>query len=138
MKSKFHSPAALAATLLSAGLTLLTSQSAFACPSVVTLTIDSSNYSGRIDIELRKGKRPGSKINRKRKVDTKGTVRIKGVCPGKYFFAFSTPESDSTSITSYFEVTNDGDSYSNHKIRVFYTSVESKGESIDTIKKDNL
>jgi hypothetical protein len=116
----------------------LTSQSAFACQSEVTLSISSSNYSGLINIELREGRRPGSRVIRRNSVDTRGTVTVPGVCPGTYFFAFSTPKDESVSVTRYFDVTDDGNSYSNPSITVTYSRVSSGGQRVGSAKKSEL
>lgn len=114
------------------------SQSASACPSEVTLSINSSNYSGLINIELRQGRRPGSKVVSRDSVDTRGTVKVSGVCPGTYFFAFSTPKDEAVSVTRYFEVTDDGTSYSNPSITVTYSRVSSGGQKVGSAKKSDL
>ncbi len=109
-----------------------------ACPSEVTLNINSSNYSGLINVELREGRRPGSRIARRDTVDTRGTVRLSGICPGTYFFAFSTPKDEAVSVTRYFEVTDDGTSYSNPSITVTYSRVSSGGQRVGSAKKSEL
>lgn len=109
-----------------------------ACPSEVTLNINSSNYSGLINVELREGRRPGSRIVRRDTVDTRGTVRLSGICPGTYFFAFSTPKDEAVSVTRYFEVTDDGTSYSNPSITVTYSRVSSGGQRVGSAKKSEL
>lgn len=114
------------------------SGSALACPSEVTLNINSSNYSGLINVELREGRRPGSKIVRRDTVDTRGTVRASGICPGTYFFAFSTPKDDAVSVTRYFEVTDDGTSYSNPAITVTYSRASSGGQRVGSAKRGDL
>lgn len=120
------------------GIAIFGSQSALACPSEVTLNINSSNYSGLINVELRKGQRPGSTVVRRDSVDTRGTVRVPGVCAGKYFFAFSTPTEDAASLTGYFEVTNDGMSYSNPMITVTYSRALLGGQRVGSAKKSDL
>lgn len=104
----------------------------------VTLNINSSNYSGLINVELREGRRPGSRIVRRDTVDTRGTVRLSGICPGTYFFAFSTPKDEAVSVTRYFEVTDDGTSYSNPSITVTYSRVSSGGQRVGSAKKSEL
>lgn len=123
---------------LAFGFTVLWSQSAVACPSEVTLNINSSNYSGLINVELREGRRPGSKVVRRDGVDTRGTVRVPGVCAGTYFFAFSTPKDEAVSLTRYFEVTDDGTSYSNPMITVTFSRVSSGGQKVGSAKKSDL
>lgn len=120
------------------GLVAIASQSVLACQSQVSLSINSSNYSGLINIELREGRRPGSKVVRRDSVDTRGSVMVPSVCPGTYFFAFSTPKDDAVSVTRYFDVTNDGISYSNPSITVTYSRVISGGQKIGSAKKNDL
>jgi hypothetical protein len=120
------------------GLATMASQSASACQSEVTLSITSSNYSGLISVELREGRRPGSKVVRRDGVDTRGTVIVPGVCPGTYFFAFSTPKDEAVSVTRYFEVTDDGTSYSNPTITVMYSRVTSGGQRVGSSRKSDL
>ncbi len=123
---------------LAFGLAVLGSQPVVACPSEVTLNINSSNYSGLINVELREGRRPGSKVVRRDSVNTRGTVRVSGVCGGTYFFAFSTSKDEAVSLTRYFEVTNDGLSYSNPMITVTYSRVSSGGQKVGSAKKSDL
>jgi hypothetical protein len=120
------------------GIALFGSQSTVACPSEVTLHINSSNYSGLVNVELRQGRRPGSKVVRRSSVDTRGTVRVPGVCGGTYFFTFSTPKDESVSLTRYFEVEDDGTSYSNPVITVTYSRVSSGGQKVGSAKKSEL
>ena len=119
-------------------LAVLSSQSAVACPSEVTLHINSSNYTGLINVELREGRRPGSKVIRRDSVDTRGTVRVPRACAGTYFFAFSTAKNETVSLTQYFEVTNDGTSYSNPTITVTYSHELSGGQRVGSAKKSDL
>lgn len=105
----------------------LMAPAAQACESKVTLTIKSSNYSGPIDIELREGQRPGSKLRQRRQVFTSGTVSVSNVCPGRYFFAFSTPDENSVSVTRHFEVSDDGETYNNPTITVSYSRASGDG-----------
>jgi hypothetical protein len=120
------------------GLAAMASKPSLACPSEVTLSINSSNYSGLINIELRQGHRPGSKIVSRDSVDTRGTVRVSAVCPGTYFFAFSTPKDEAVSVTRYFQVTDDGTSYSNPSITVTYSRVSSGGQKVGSARKSDL
>ena len=120
------------------GLIALSGSAVLACPSEVTLNINSSNYSGLINVELREGRRPGSKIVRRDSVDTRGAVRLSGICPGTYFFAFSTPKDDTVSVTRYFEITDDGTSYSNPTITVTYSRVSSGGQRVGSAKRSDL
>lgn len=125
-------------SILALGLMTLVAQPAAACPSEVTLNINSSNYSGLINVELRQGQRPGSRVIRRGSVNTRGTVQVSAVCPGTYFFAFSTPQDESVSVTRYFEVVDNGTSYSNPSITVTYSRVTSGGQRIGSAKKRDL
>ena len=111
---------------------------AIACPSSVTLNINSSNYSGRVDIEFRIGKRPGSVLVQRDYVMTSGSVVMNGICPGTYFFAFSTPDTDRVSLTQYFEVMNDGSRYSNPVTTVTYSRSASGGQRVGSAKRSDL
>jgi hypothetical protein len=117
----------------------LITQVAFAgCPSEATIDVQSSTYSGRYNIELRSGNRPGSILVGTKSLNGNGFVVFRSVCPGKYFFAFGTPDSDQVSVTQYFNVINDGYSYSNPVITVFYTRSTSNGSKVGTSKRNNL
>ena len=97
----------------------LLNSSAFArCPSVATLKLESTGYQGLVNIELRKGVRPGSSIVASDTVITRGVTVISDICAGRYFFAFGTPDSDQVSTTQYFDVINDGNRYSMPTITV--------------------
>lgn len=110
-----------------------------ACPSRVTINVESASYSGAFTIELRSGTRPGSKVVGQRSLGGPGSVTFTDVCPGAYFFTLGTPDSDSVSTTRYFNVVNDGHSYSNPTIRVFYSRAKPDGsQSIGHAKKKDL
>ena len=119
-------------------LLLFSASFAFSCPSKVTLSINSSNYSGIINIELRTGNRPGSRVVNKGNIDTKGKLQFNGVCAGNYFFALSSPSDDQVSLTQYFDVINNGKSYSNPTITVLYTRISSEGHKLGSAKKSEL
>lgn len=108
------------------------------CPSEATIDVQSSTYSGRYNIELRSGQRPGSSVVGTQSLNGNGSAVFRSVCPGKYFFAFGTPDSDQVSVTQYFNVTNDGYSYSNPVITVTYTRSSSNGKQIGSSKRSNL
>lgn len=109
------------------------------CPSKTTLKIQSSNYSGIINIELRRGTRPGSKTIERRSINTNGTINFQNVCPGTYFFAFGTPDSNSVSVTRYFQINNNGRTYNNPTISVFYSrSSSSDSQRIGNARKSDL
>jgi hypothetical protein len=120
------------------GLAALAAGSTLACPSAVTLKIDSSNYSGVINIEFRQGRRPGSMVVRRDTIDTRGTVTVDGVCAGTYFFAFSTPKDEVVRVTRYFDALNDGTSYSNPTLTVWYSRSMSGGQKVGSAKKSEL
>ena len=109
------------------------------CESEAKLNIRSSNYSGRIDVELRKGTRPGSRVVSRQSVMKLGTVVARNVCPGTYFYAFSTPDSDRVSTTRYFQVENDGYRYSMPVITVTYSrSSEAGTNRVGSARRDEL
>lgn len=91
------------------------------CPSAVTLNLQSSNYYGVINVELRVGSRPGSSILDRSSVMSSGVVRFANICPGTYFFAFATPDTVAVSTTRYFQVTQDENRFSNPQITVTYS-----------------
>jgi hypothetical protein len=125
--------------ILSIFAMFLSSSLAFAsCPSVATLKLDSSGYQGAVNIELRKGNRPGSIVIASDSVITRGTTVFTGICPGRYFYAFGTTDSDQVSTTQYFEVTNDGNSYSMPTITVIYTRSSATGNRVGSAKKKDL
>jgi len=108
------------------------------CPSVATLKLDSSGYQGIVNIELRKGNRPGSVVIASDSVNTRGTAIFSGICAGRYFYSFGTPDSDQVSTTQYFEIINDGDRYSMPTITVVYTRSSSTGNRVGRAKKKDL
>jgi hypothetical protein len=108
------------------------------CPSVATLKLDSSGYQGIINIELRKGNRPGSVVIANDSVNTKGIAIFSGICAGKYFYSFGIPDSDQVSTTRYFEIINDGNRYSMPTITVVYTRSSSTGNRVGSAKKKDL
>jgi hypothetical protein len=109
------------------------------CPSEVTIIIRSSGYSGRIDVEIRKGSRPGSSVTGSGVIQTSGQLNFKNVCPGRYFFSFGTPDSDSVHATRSFDVTFDGGRYNSPTITVIYSRTNSEGsQAVSRIKKGSL
>jgi hypothetical protein len=108
------------------------------CPSVATLKLDSSGYQGIVNIELRKGNRPGSIVIASDSVITRGTAIFSGICAGRYFYSFGTPDSDQVSTTQYFEIINDGNRYSMPTITVVYTRSTSTGNKVGSAKKKDL
>ena len=107
------------------------------CPSEATLVIQSAGYSGPIDIELRRGTRPGSHVTGRDRVYTNGTVVFHNVCPGTYFYSFATPDSPQVSTTRYFEIVNDGFQYSMPTVTVTYTR-SSSGNRVGSAKRSEL
>ncbi len=107
------------------------------CPSEATLIIQSAGYSGPIDIELRQGTRPGSRVVGRDRINTRGKVLFSNVCPGTYFYAFATPDSSQVSTTQYFQVINNGYQYSMPEITVTYTS-SSSGNHVGSAKRNEL
>ena len=109
------------------------------CPSEAKINIESSNYSGVINIELRKGNRPGSRVLGQEQINTSGIVKFRNVCPGRYFFSFMTPDSNEVMTTSYFDVINDGTRYSMPEITVRYTrALSDGGQTVGRINKNQL
>jgi hypothetical protein len=108
------------------------------CPSEATLHVKSSTYSGKYNIELRSGTRPGSKVIGTRTLSGNGTVVFKTVCAGNFFLAFGTPDSNQVNVTQYFKVTNNGNSYSNPVITAFYTVSRVEGNRTSTSKRSDL
>ena len=108
------------------------------CPSGATLHVKSSTYSGKYNIELRSGTRPGSKVIGTRTLSGNGTILFKAACGGKFFFAFETPDSNQENVTQYFKVTNNSNSYSNPLITLFYTVLRVEGNRISTSKRSDL
>ena len=123
----------LALTLIFSGYASAHSE----CPSETKLVIESSDYSGPIDIELRSGTRPGSRVTARGRVNTRGTVVFRNVCPGMYFYTFATPDSQQVSTTRYFEIINDGFQYSMPTITVKYTR-GSVGSRVGSAKRSDL
>lgn len=118
---------------------LLSSSLVFAsCPSVATLKLDSSGYQGIVNIELRKGSRPGSSVIASDSLFTRGVSTFSGICAGRYFFTFGTPDSDQVSTTQYFDVINDGNRYSMPTITVVYTRSNSEGNKVGSSKRKDL
>ena len=114
-------------TVLAICLLVAGSASAGDCPSTTTLVVKSSNYSGPFSVELRQGTRPGSRIVHARTMKGSGQAEFQGICAGRYFFAFGTPDSEHVSVTRYFDVKNDGYTYSNPVITVFYSRSSKDG-----------
>lgn len=109
------------------------------CPSETTINIQSANYSGAFIVELRAGTRPGSKVIDQRTLAGPSSITFVNICPGTYFFTLGTPDSDSVSTTRYFNVVNDGHSYSNPTINVFYSRRKSDGsQAVGRTKKKDL
>lgn len=108
------------------------------CPSVATLHLNSSGYQGIVNIELRKGARPGSLVVSREAVNTQGSVVFQGICAGRYFYSFGTPDSEEVSTTQYFEVINDGTRYSMPTITVTYSRKTTTGNRVGTAKKRDL
>ena len=130
-------------TSLVCGATVLTASPVLhaqeICPSEATIVIRSSGYSGRINVEFRKGSRPGSIVARSGIIQTSGQLTFKNVCPGRYFFAFGTPDSDAVHATRYIDVNFDGERYNSPTITVTYSRSNSDGsQSVSKIMKGSL
>ena len=106
------------------------------CSTTAQLVLSSSGYSGNIEIQLRKGNRPGSKVVATDSVITSGQRDFNGICPGKYIFSFATSDSSSVSITRYFSIQSNT---SIAKMTVFMSRTKSgEGQQIQTISKKEL
>ena len=108
------------------------------CPSSVTINISSIGYSGLFVVELRRGSRPGSQIANSTLMENSGQFTFYDVCPDTYFFAIGPQDSDNVSVTSYFDVTYDGQSYNNPEVTVYYTSESSDGQQVGSARKSDL
>lgn len=135
---KFHRATNVMKAITFTILYLWAAQAFAACPSVATLKLDSSGYQGIVNIELRKGNRPGSIVVGADTLITRGVSAFPGICAGRYFFAFGTPDSDQVSTTQYFEVINDGNRYSMPTITVVYVRSNSEGNKVGAAKKKDL
>ena len=109
-----------------------------ACQSTVTLKVDSATYSGLFVVELRKGLRPGSIVVAERSMSRAGVQTFTRVCPGQYFFSLGTPDSDMVSVTQYFNVHDDGYTYNNPTLTIFYSRGSSAGQRVSSSKRNAL
>jgi hypothetical protein len=131
--------ALIAVLLLSPTIVPMTSaQAQTDCPSNVTINISSIGYSGQFAVDLRAGYRPGSTFIATTTMSDSGTFTFYNVCPGTYFFAIGPYESQYVSVTQYFEVTYDGENYSNPTISVYYTSDPNGGNAVGSAAKAEL
>ena len=106
------------------------------CTTTAQLVLSSSGYSGNIEIELRKGNRPGSKVIAKDTLITSGNKEFNGICSGKYFFSFASADSPSVSVTRYFNIQSNT---AIAKMTVFMSRTKSaEGQQIQTISKKEL
>lgn len=109
------------------------------CQSSVTLNLNSTNYRGRIDVQLRIGSRPGSTLFERAELYSSGIVVVTNVCPGTYFFAFSTPDSESVSTTRYFTVESNWQGYNNPEITVTYSrSLSPNTQRVGSARREDL
>lgn len=105
------------------------------CSAKARLILKSSGYSGTIEVHLRKGNRPGSKVLARDEIFTSGTREFAGICPGKYFFSFATSDSSSVSITGNFPVEP---TTAVAQMTVFLSRTKSSENSVQTISKKDL
>jgi hypothetical protein len=106
------------------------------CSSVTKLILNSSGYNGNIEVQLRSGNRPGSKVIRQGVIFTSGIREFNGICPDKYFFSFATSDSPTVSVTSYFIVEQNT---SIAEMTVFLSrSKTSQGNKVQVISKKDL
>jgi hypothetical protein len=130
---------ALIAVLLFVSIIVpMTSARAQDCPSSVTINISSIGYGGDFAVDLRSGHRPGSMFVATTTMSSSGTFTFYNVCPGTYFFAIGPFESQSVSVTDYFDVNFDGQSYDNPSISVYYTSDPNGGNAVGSAAKSDL
>jgi hypothetical protein len=108
------------------------------CPSAVTIDISSIGYSGQFAVDLRYGYRPGSSVVSSTTMSDSGAFTFYNVCPGTYFFSIGPYESQYVSVTDYFDVTFDGETYNNPTISVFYTSDPDSGNAVGSAAKSEL
>lgn len=108
------------------------------CPSQATIKISSIDYPGAFRVELRMGTRPGSEVADSTTMEAGGQYVFYNVCPGTYFFAIGPETSDVVSVTNYFNVTFDGENYSNPEISVFYSSDTTSAQQVGSARKSDL
>lgn len=109
------------------------------CPSTAKIKVNSSGYTGRFVVELRMGNRPGSKRISGGSTANGGELSFENVCPGNYFYAFGPTDSDSVSVTRYFEIKNENGRYNNPEITVFFSRTSSDGSNrVQQAKKRDL
>lgn len=108
------------------------------CPSVAKLVVNSSGYSGLFLVELRAGNRPGSRRISGGKIGNGQELAFASVCSGTYFFAFGPEDSETISVTRYFEVKVDGSRYTNPVITIYYSRTSGEGQTIQTTSKKDL
>jgi len=105
------------------------------CPASARLTLNSSGYSGNIEVQLRKGSRPGSRVIARGDINTVGAREFPGICPGKYFFSFATSDSPTVSVTRYFSIE---ENTSVARMTVFMSRSNTTGNTVQTVTKKDL
>ena len=114
----------------------LVTQIVNACNTTTRLVLNSSGYSGEINIQLRNGNRPGSHVIAQDVVITSGQRDFYGVCPGRYFFSFATMDSPTVSVTSYFDVE---DNLELAEMTVYLSRTKAgSGNRVQTLSKKDL
>lgn len=108
------------------------------CPSVAKLVVNSSGYSGLFLVELRAGNRPGSRRISGGKIGNGQELAFSYVCSGTHFFAFGPEDSDTISVTRYFEVKVEGHTYTNPVITIYYSRTLGEGQQVQTTRKKDL
>jgi hypothetical protein len=121
-------------TLAEPNVPARTTASAPWCTAHLALNLRSSGYSGPIDIELRTGSRPGSRLVGKFQLETGGTWNISDLCPGSYFFAFATLSSEDVSTTQDYEV----NPFAPKEVLVTYTRYPAGGHRVGKEKRTGL
>jgi hypothetical protein len=118
---------------------LIAATPALACTSTATLRLAASGRSaaGPLEIELRTGERPGSRVVARGTLGDDGRLVVSDVCPGRYFFAFSRAGDASATVTRSFDIQEDEDTVSDVVITgnrvqagrpVSHTAVARRGE----------
>ncbi len=131
----------LAPALLSA-LLAMAAAPALACTSTATLKLEAAGRAGAepgpVEVELREGARPGSRIVARGTLGDDGRLTVPDVCPGHYFFAFARPGEASATITRGFDVREDEHTASDVVITVNRVQAGRQGSHIAVARRGEL